>query len=38
LGGDVLDGRRWNTAGDEEGWRPCRVTGVLGEGPVNMGK
>jgi hypothetical protein len=34
----VLDGRRWNTTGDEEGRLPCRVTGVPCEGPVNMSK
>jgi hypothetical protein len=38
LGGDVFNGWRWNTAGDEEGRWPCRVTGVPGEGLVNMGK
>jgi hypothetical protein len=38
LGKDVLDGRWWNTAGDEEWRRPCRVTGVPGEGPVNTSK
>jgi hypothetical protein len=34
----VLDGRWWNTAGDGEVRRPRRVTGVPGEGPVNMSK
>jgi hypothetical protein len=38
LGGEVLDGRRWNTAGDGEVRRPCRVTGVPSEGPVNTSK
>jgi hypothetical protein len=38
LGGNVLDGRRWNTAGDGEVRRPCRVAGVPGEGPVNTSK
>jgi hypothetical protein len=38
LGGSVLDGRRWNTAGDGEVRRPRGVTGVPGEGLVNTSK
>jgi hypothetical protein len=38
LGGEVHNGRRWNTTGDGEVRRPCRVTGVPGEGSVNMSK
>jgi hypothetical protein len=37
LGGDVLDGRRRNTAGGEEGRRPRRRASVPGEGPANTG-
>jgi hypothetical protein len=38
LGGSVLEGRRWDTAGDGKVRRPRRVTGVPGEGPVNTNK
>jgi hypothetical protein len=34
----MLDGRRWNMAGDGEVRWPRRVTGVPGEGPVNTSK
>jgi hypothetical protein len=37
LGGDVLDGRRRNTAGGKEGRRPRWRAGVPGEGPANTG-
>jgi hypothetical protein len=37
LGKGVLDGRQWNTTGDEEGRRPCWVTNVPSKGPANRG-
>jgi hypothetical protein len=37
LEGVVLDGQGRSTAVDEKGRRPCRGTGVPGEGLVNMG-
>jgi hypothetical protein len=37
LGGEVHDGRRWITTGDEEVRRPWRHVAVPGEGPANRG-
>jgi hypothetical protein len=37
MGGEVHDGRRWNTTGDGEMRRPWRRVTVPGEGPANMG-
>jgi hypothetical protein len=38
LGGSVVEGWRWDTAGDGKVRRPRQVTGVPGEGPVNTNK
>jgi hypothetical protein len=38
MGGDVLEGQKWSTAGDEQWPRPRRGVVIPGEGPANTGE